>query len=399
MKTNDNIFLTGQAGTGKSYTINNFIKWASGEGIEVALTASTGVAAINIGGITIHSFLGTRICKNIKEYEELKIKKEYLNEIKDCINAIDVLIVDEISMLSKDYIDLIDHILKKATGSSNPFGGKRVIFTGDFLQLPPISKEKRTFAFESNSWKEGKFKIINLTKIHRQKDKEFSSILSKIRMGDSSDEVFNFFNNLNSNKIDWKDKSLKLFSTNKKVSEYNQTEIDMMDGEIIRYYAKTWGENKFDEDKIIKNVFADEVLELKVNARVISLKNSQDFTYVNGSLGTVLKLNDSSVFVEFDNGVKRIISNEEWKTTDMEGKTSATFEQIPLKLAYALTIHKSQGMSIDELTIDCSEIFEEGQFYVAISRATNKDKLKLVGFEEKHIKANKKAVSFYKNFI
>ena len=399
MKTKDNIFLTGQAGTGKTFTINNYINWTKDEGIEVALTASTGVAAININGITIHSFLGTRICNNIEDYEEMKIRKSYWEEIRDCINSIDVLIIDEISMLSDSYINLIDHILKKATNSDEPFGGKKMIFTGDFLQLPPISKSKRTFAFESDSWREANFKIINLTNIFRQKDKEFSLMLSKVRIGDDSDDVFNFFNDLNSNKIDWSDKSLKLFSTNEKVSEYNSIELDMMEGEIVRYYADTWGESKFDEDKIIKNVIADEILELKDGARVISIKNAQDFSYVNGSLGTVIELNKNSVLVKFDNGIESLLTKEQWETTDIDGEINSTFEQIPLKLAYALTIHKSQGMSIDNLTIDCSDIFEEGQFYVAISRATNKDKLKLIGFDEKHIKANSKAVRFYKSFI
>ncbi len=399
MKTKDNIFLTGQAGTGKTYTINNYIEWAEKEGIEVALTASTGVSAININGITIHSFLGTRICNNIEDYEDQKIRREHWNNIKDAINSMDVLIVDEISMLSETYIDLIDHILKKATNVSEPFGGKKMIFTGDFLQLPPISKSKRTFAFESKSWKEGNFKIMNLIRVFRQADEKFSKMLSKVRMGDSSDEVFDFFNNLNVNDVDWKDESLKLFSTNQKVSDYNSTELDMMDGKIKRYYADTWGENKFDEDKIIKNVIADEILELKLNARVISLKNAQDFSYVNGSLGTIIKLNENSVTVQFDNGVRTIITKEKWESINLDGEVISTFEQIPLKLAYALTIHKSQGMSIDSLTIDCSNIFEEGQFYVAISRATNSEKLKLLGFERKHINSNKKAISFYKSFI
>lgn len=398
MKTKDNIFLTGQAGTGKTYTINNYIKWATDEGLNVVLTASTGVAAINISGMTIHAFLGSRISNSIEEYKTLKIRPSYWQEIKDSIIDMDVLIVDEVSMLSADYINLIDYILKKATNSNKAFGGKKIIFTGDFLQLPPITKNNRTFAFESRAWKEANFKIINLTKIYRQTDKEFGEMLSRVRMGDSSDEVFDFFDSLNCNDVDWNDNSVKLFARNNKVSEYNMSELDLIDKEPTRYYADTWGKTPQEEEKMIKNIIADEVLELKLDARVIALKNAQDFSYVNGSLGTVIKLNENSVKVKFDNGYVGSMTKEKWEVVDKSGTIISSFEQIPLKLAYALTIHKSQGMSINKLTIDCTDIFEEGQFYVAVSRATNKEDLKLIGFKEKHIRPNSKAVDFYSNF-
>jgi len=399
MKSDENIFLTGQAGTGKTHTINKYMEWAKKQGLEVMLTASTGIAAINIKGITIHTFLGSKISNTIEQYDNLKIPASIWNETTESINLMDVLVVDEVSMLSASFIDLMDYILQKATKTKKPFGGKKVIFTGDFLQLPPISKVRRTFAFESQSWKDGHFKILNLTKIYRQNDITFANMLSKVRLGDSANEVFEYFNQFNKNKIDWNDDSVKLFSRNEKVNEFNMKELNAINGEKSEYFADTWGETLAEETKLIKNVIADEILELKVGARVISLKNSYDGAYVNGSLGTVVELNPKSVKVEFDNGYTGYLVKEMWETTDKKGDILATFEQIPLKLAYALTIHKSQGMTIDKLTIDCSDIFEEGQFYVAISRVIDTKNLTLIGFKKYHIRANQKAVAYYKQFL
>lgn len=397
MKTlENNIFLTGQAGTGKSTTINNYIKWAKENNIEVALTASTGVAALNIGGITIHSFLGSKIAGNIDEYKSQGSYLATIKRVKKNINNIDVLVVDEISMLNDKYIDLIDYIMKDATKSSLPFGGKKIIFTGDFLQLPPISKGTRKFAFESKSWREAKFITLNLTKIYRQKDKEFTSILSRVRLGQNNLEISKYFDNINYDIID-DDDSVKLFSKNINVDDYNQQKLDLVSGESKFFECKMKG-TAANKVILLKRVLANEVLELKIGARVMSLKNDLNLKYVNGSTGIVTKMTINSVEVKFDNGLKTTLVYEQWELMDINGSMIATFKQIPLKLAYAITIHKSQGMTMDRLTVDCEGIFEEGQFYVAISRASTKEGLKLIGFEPQMIIANPKAVSFYLRF-
>lgn len=396
MKTNDNIFLTGQAGTGKSTTIKNYIEWANDQGLNVALTASTGVAAVNIGGVTIHSFLGSKLAGSIEEYNHTKVNPGYWKEIKDYINLIDVLVIDEVSMLTADYIDMIDYILKKATGENLPFGDKKIIFTGDFLQLPPVSNRQRSFAFESKAWFEANVRNINLTKIHRQEEQEFTSMLSKVRFGETDKEVIEYFQDLNTI-LENDDDSVKLFSRNINVDAYNQSRLDELDGASKYYEADITGE-KTNMEQLKKRVLANEVLELKIGAKVMALKNDLDLKYVNGSTGTVINLNEDSVKVKFDNGKTVNMKADFWEQLDIHGNSLACFEQIPLKLAYAITVHKSQGMTIDNLTIDCQGIFEEGQFYVAVSRASSSKGLKLMNFRPEHIKSNRIAVAFYKRF-
>ncbi len=397
MKTDKNIFLTGQAGTGKTTTINRYIEWAERNDINVALTASTGISAINIGGTTIHSFLGSKLANSIEEYNKLNVNKSNWKKIKENINKIDSLVIDEVSMLNAKYIDMIDYILKKATNISEPFGGKKVIFVGDFLQLPPISKNKE-FAFDSKAWREAKIKILNLTKIHRQEDAEFVNILGKIRLGNIDELIINYLDRINYKKIE-NDDSVKLFAKNVNVDEFNKNELNKIKGRPKIYEAKITGKDSNYKKNIVKNVLANKILELKVGSRIMSLKNDYNHNFVNGSLGKIIQLNPKSVRVRFDNGFETTFGYEKWETFDLDGKVTASFEQIPLKLAYAITIHKSQGMTIDKLTIDCLGIFEEGQFYVAISRAKNKEGLKLVWFKTNHIRTNKRATSYYKRFL
>ncbi|NQX83198.1 MAG: AAA family ATPase [Mycoplasmataceae bacterium] len=397
MKSNNNIFLTGQAGTGKSTTIKNYLKWAEENNLLVVLTASTGVAALNIGGVTIHSFLGSKLSNTIDEYKKIKISPSHKKKLKDIINEMKVLVIDEISMLPSSYIDMIDYILKKYTNEPDlPFGGKKVILTGDFLQLPPIGRTTRKFAFESKAWKEAEIIAYNLTKIHRQKDETFTYHLSKIRMGENEWETIKYFDNINYDIIE-NDNSVKLFSRNINVDDYNTNKLELIDGESFFYEAILTGSSS-EKSNITKRVLANETLELKVGAKVMALKNDLDLSYVNGSTGMVVELTNKSVKVKFDNGYIATLTKDKWESLDVNGNILAIFEQIPLKLAYAITIHKSQGMTIDNLTIDCEGIFEEGQFYVAISRAKTKEGLKLIGFEPRHIIANKKAVYFYKKF-
>ncbi|BDU67522.1 MAG: hypothetical protein TYPL_1750 [Candidatus Tyloplasma litorale] len=404
MKTNENIFLTGKAGTGKTTTIKRYLQWARENNKVVALTASTGVAALHIGGTTIHSFLGSRIAGSIEEYKKTKFNKAKLKQVFTDINDIDVLIVDEVSMLNASFIDMMDFILKIATQSDLPFGGIKVIFVGDFLQLPPVGKTKteQKPAFMSKAWKKGKIKVYNLTKVHRQDDNDFIKILSRIRHGDYSEEIERYFDDVQLKPFELPknyDSYVKLYARNINVDNYNNERLERINGPSKTYYAQVSGKDPKIEKELIKRVLTSKELKLKVGAQVMILNNDEDKNYVNGSIGIVIKLGNDFARIRLNNGTEHNIRSFTWKAYDAFGEEQAKFEQIPLKLAYAITIHKSQGMTIEKAVIDCDGIFEKAQFYVAISRVKSKKGLLLDGFDaSKHIIIDRKALEFYNQF-
>ncbi len=395
-KKGQNLFITGQAGVGKTYLLNSFLDWLEEGKYHYGLAGSTGVAAINIGGTTLHRMFGINRANSIEEFEKLikfepYIKVNHKRKMKELINC-DVIIIDEISMVGSKLLELLDYVLRKACKNNKAFGGKQVVFSGDFLQLPPV---RDSYAFESLVWKEMKFVMIHLTQVHRQSDKHFIDILTKLRVGECDDEVWEFINErITDEEVDLS--ATKLYSKNISVDLENETMLDSIDGEERVYVAKTSG-NTSDIDLLKKNINAIEHMKLKKGVKVMTLANSEDLTYVNGSVGVVTKLSDSYVIVKFENGIEEVIEPWTWNILNNEGEETASYTQLPLRLAYAITIHKSQGMSIDgELFIDCKGISSPGQFYVAISRVRDWKKLKIVNFDQKYIKTNLKAKSFYK---
>lgn len=395
-KEGRNIFLTGQAGTGKTYTLNSFLEWLRINGNNVGLAGSTGVAAINIGGTTVHRLFGIGLSKNIEDFinrmeTEAIFRRSHLKRLDELMDF-DLIVIDEVSMIGKQLLDLLDYILRQATGlMDKAFGGKQVMFTGDFLQLPPVQDD---YAFNSPSWSYANFCMIHLTKVHRQVDEEFKNVLSKLRFGQYDEEVEDFINSRVYNG-EVKNDSTKLYARNKSVDEENQRMLDSIPGRTKSYKGE--GEGLASNLKSLMNgITAPEVLELKVGCKVMSLKNDENLEYVNGSIGHVVKLNMSSVVVEFENGEKSVISEHTWNSKDAKGNVMASFTQIPLRLAYAITMHKSQGMTIDgELFIDCDGIRSNGQFYVAISRIRDHNKLKIINFDKSVVKASIVAKGIY----
>lgn len=386
----ENIFVTGQAGTGKTYLLNKLRKHLEKEDISYELAASTGIAAIGINGTTIHRLFGLGISSSVKEYEEaLERKTIFFGMVRKAhkrIVSTDIIIIDEASMISSSLLELIHYICVEATGSQEPFGGKQLILFGDFLQLPPINDN---YAFESQVWDFAKFKIFNLTKVHRQDDKEFINILSKIRLGISDEEVNKFLIKKINPDIDVSSYT-KLYAKNKTVDNDNDRLLKQLKGDEHVFTAEIEG-NK----SIVNKMITPEVLKLKENAKVISTANHEELDYVNGSIGKVLKITSKSVTVEFENGSVNKITSNTWEEYDGP-EIISTFKQIPLKLAYAMTIHKSQGQTIDgELFIDSDGMFEDGQMYVALSRIKDHNKLILGVPKRSVIKANKKAIKFY----
>lgn len=393
-----NIFLNGQAGTGKTYLLNKFLRWLEVKEKDVQLAGSTGVAAINIGGTTLHRMFGIGLSSNVEEFKE-NLKKEvwlrnsHKKRMMDLMDT-NMIIIDEVSMVSAELLELMDFTLRMASGFDEPFGGIQIMFTGDFYQLPPVSGG---YAFESPVWKDLEFSLITLTKIKRQDNPEFMEILGKIRKGEVDQQVLDFVNSKATDEVP-DDSATKLYARNKSVDAENHNMIKSLDGKSKVYNGELDGELQTAE-RIHKTINSPRNLELKIGAKVMSMVNDTELEYVNGSVGKVIKMSNVGVTVEFEVGdryVNCLVEPFTWTSKDGKGNILASYTQIPLRPAYAITIHKSQGMTIDgELYIDCSGIRSEGQFYVALSRIKNPDKLKLVNFEPSIIKASNKAKLYF----
>jgi len=391
---NKNVFITGQAGTGKSHTLTRL----KHDLPELVVTASTGVAAINIHGQTIHSFAGLGYgLKSAKQIaSSMRLEKKY--KIKDCT----LLAIDEISMLSAETFNLINTVFKLIKSTDLPFGGIQLIVIGDFLQLPPVSKDNQAinFAFESTAWKEANFINKVLTKQYRQQDINFLSDLNKVRLGDITT-----IDNTSEITIDTNN-AVHLFALNRIADAHNKTKLDSLRGAEYHFQAIDIGFTSMVE-KIDKDCLVPKDLYLKIGARVMLLINKYiDLGLSNGSLGEVIDIINASEYqhaivkVRFDNGIEVLLGYEVVAKIIDKNKTRnqelASREQIPLRLAYALTIHKAQGLTLDSVCIDCNGTFECGQIYVALSRVRSKNNLIIKNLKPNMIKANKKALAFYK---
>ncbi len=403
MKSNRNIFLTGKAGTGKSYIINEYMKWATEKRLRVALTASTGIASLNIRGSTIHSFIGSRGMKSIDEYKDFinKVGISNVASIYEHIAKHDVVIIDEVSMLNANMIDLIDYIFKFAKDSADPFGGIKMIFVGDFFQLPPPGKERsdKKLAFKSHAWKNANIHIHNLHKVYRQKDQEFIKILSNIRHGDRRRYINEYFKDVQLRGDEYLEDHLgyvRLCATNSTVNRYNELYLDMFKEDGHTYEFTHIGEARHWKE-LLKSSLVEETLVLKQGARVMFITNDKEGRYVNGSMGEIIRLNHNIIIVKLDSGNLISIKQYVWTSRDRAGNVIAKIKQFPIRLAFAITIHKSQGMTLDKVIVDCEDIFEEGQLYTALSRCKSKEGLLLDGLDIFHQnKVNRWVVRFYK---
>jgi ATP-dependent exoDNAse (exonuclease V) alpha subunit len=399
-----NLLLTGAAGTGKSHVLKLLFDFCTKQGVVMGKTATTGVAAFNIGGQTIHSFAGLGFGdEDIKNLiAAVGKKKKAVARISMC----KVLVLDEASMLKAELLDKIDLVFKYYRFNNRPFGGVQIVFVADFLQLPPVWKkdEVKDFCFNSRSWKEAKVVTSNLTEIMRQKgDSAFAEALNKIRIGDVSGldliktRIGAEFPN---DGID----PIRIFCKNVDVNSYNEERLALLPGTKKVYQARDFGET-YHTDYFNKNCPAPETLELKVGAQVMLLTNmNTEIGLVNGSVGKVLSFSLEGPVVQFVHGGKAIVSENEWSIKEQEAKTGggfkykvvATRNQIPLKLAYACSTHKSQGATLDRAVIDLNEAFAEGQAYCALSRVRSLESLSVRDFPSSKIRVNQECLDFYK---
>ena len=394
LKTGVNVFLTGEPGAGKTHTINRFVEWLYMQGKGYALTASTGIAATHIGGTTIHSWSGLGIKRVLTDYHYAKLDSD--EYVVRRVNSAQVLIIDEISMLDATVIDNLDLILKHLRGNTQPFGGLQMIFVGDFFQLPPVVKEgEMKFAFESEAWKVADPRVCYLTEQHRQNDPVFLEILSAMRAGTITPEHKKTLEL--SVKEPEEQPETCLFTHNFDVDRVNDKELSRIEGEEKTYEMHETG-IPFLVGKLKENCLAPATLRLKIGATVMFVRNNFEEGYVNGTIGHVVAWDNYGYpVVETKDGKRIVPERAEWAFEEY-GQKKATIQQIPLRLAWAITVHKSQGMSLDSASVDLSRAFECGQGYVAISRVRSLAGLHLEGMNDKTFEMHPKVIAQDKVF-
>lgn len=402
VKQGKNLFITARAGAGKSYLINYIIETLKKPTI---LCASTGISATIIGGRTLHSqFLISNDQDAVESALQVKASEKRYAKIKKA----KLLIIDEISMVSDKLLNCVDKICRIVREQPNKaFGGLQVIFCGDFLQLPPVFNgvnRNSTYCIFSKAWQDANIQTFLLTTNHRQnEDSAFYDILTRIRYNCVNQKVVDL---LKEREIEPNEKVIRLYSTNNEVDNYNDLMFEKLDKKTThRYYMNIDGEQSI-VNNFLKNSLFEEVLELRQNARVMLLVNKDiDGTYLcNGSLGTVVGFNGDLPIIEFDCGLTITIETYVMQQFEKvfndkgepeKGKELLYMEQMPLKLAYAISIHKSQGQTFDNIYVDCSRIFTFGQVYVALSRSKSLNGLYIKNFNANKSRCEPKMVEWY----
>lgn len=373
LKSGANVFLTGEAGTGKSYTINKFVEWLYSTNKNYEITATTGIAASHINGITIHSFSGMGIKRRLTDAQIAFIRN---NQWKAAtIRETDVVIIDEISMMDAVALEDLDKIFRAIKSKTLPFGGMQMVFVGDFYQLPPVvqGSEERKFAFQSEAWKAANPAICYLTEQYRQSEGKFMEILSAIRKEEITDEHIQILSQCQMQEMP----ETKLFTHNVDVDELNAKKLREIE-EKEHVYQMHSGGNEHIVSTLKRQCLSPEILKLKRGAVVMFTRNGFDKGYVNGTTGKVVDFLNGMPVIEIKGGKRITPEQAEWRRESRRGN-EGWIKQIPLKLAWAITIHKSQGMSLDTACIDLSKVFEYGQGYVAISRMVSLDGLHITG--------------------
>ena len=392
LKTGGSVFLTGEPGSGKTYVINKYIAYLEASKLKVAVTASTGIAATHIGGMTIHSWsgIGARDTLSAYDLEHIASQKKTI----DRVGKAHVLIIDEISMLDARVIDMVNAVCKAVRKNTQPFGGLQVIFVGDFFQLPPITKqgEQMYYAFESRSWAEARPMVCYLSDQFRQEDEMLLSLLQSIRKNDIEEDHYTLLKDQESIAFE-NIEPTRLFTHNVDVDAVNATKLRSLPGMVRKFTMEGRG-SKPVLLSLTKSCLSPELLELKEDAMVMCTKNNFEAGYVNGTLGRVTGFDMDGGYPIIETADKRRITIKPttWSVSE-ENKVLAEIEQVPLRLAWAITIHKSQGMSLDAAEIDLSKAFVYGQGYVALSRVRTLAGLKMLGMNPNALNVDPKVVA------
>ena len=389
----ENVFLTGAGGTGKTTLTRRMI---ARDPDRFAVTASTGIAALNAGGSTLHRWsgmmLGPRDGESNEKYltDLMDDPRRSLRKGFDRIRACRSLVIDEISMLNGRTLDFLDFMCRHLRRSDAPFGGIQVIATGDFLQLPPVNKTGNyDWAFQSRAWKEANFRTVHLTEVKRQDDAEFVRCLAEFRFGVIGTTSANL---LRTRIARFPDADLtRLFTHNVQVDKWNAYRLGEIDAEPSVFDAELTGP-EIQQQFLINNLLTPRELVLKPGAHVMFTVNSSEGGFVNGQTGVIADLDSRRILVE-SNGRMIQVEPFTWQF-DSKDRTSATFTQFPLRLSWALTIHKAQGLTLDSALIDVRAAREPGQAYVAASRLRTLSGLHLKGWFT-GVFVSRAAVDFY----
>jgi len=390
MLSGESVLLTGPAGAGKTFVLNQFIRMAKGEGKHVSVTATTGLAATHLGGTTIHSWSGIGVSDELQpNFIEFMAKGR-----REIIEKTDVLIIDEVSMLHDFRLDMIDEVCRIVRKKDEPFGGIQLIMSGDFFQLPPINRgDSRAGGFVVNSkvWQELDPAVCYLEEQFRQDDQELLEILNALRAGE--------LNRSHAEKLlarvgvepDGDGVITELHTVNVDVDKLNDARLDLLEGDELFYTQSSTGSKNYIES-LQRSVLSPAVLRVKKGALVMAVKNSLERKYVNGSIGTIIDFEAVTEYpiVEFKSGKVVTMSPDTWELRDGE-KKRASITQIPLRLAWAITVHKSQGMTLDAAKIDLRKAFVEGMGYVALSRVKNLHSLYLIGINQMALRVSEDA--------
>lgn len=411
-----NVFLTGAPGAGKTYVLNQFVKQARQRGASVAVTASTGIAATHLNGQTIHSWSGVGVAQVMTDTLLKQIKTRRGKRIR----ATDILVIDEISMMHAWLFDMVDQACRAVRRSPEPFGGLQVVMSGDLFQLPPVSNTRRDrelvapppelvamreryakagrnpngFVTESLIWPELNPIVCYLTEQHRQDTGQLLDVLTDIRQGTVTDTDRQALDTRIGVEPAGDDVAISLYPNNRQADALNDSKLAQINEPEHRFEAESSGQVSLIK-RLKSTMLAPEMLSLKVGAAVMALRNDTNQQYVNGSLGTVVDFVSTTEgeypMVDFENGHTVIMQPAAWEM--MDGETVlASVKQVPLRCAWAITIHKSQGMTLDRARMDLRRTFAPGMGYVALSRVESMDGLYLDGINERAFLVSPEAV-------
>ena len=389
LMSGESVFLTGAPGAGKSHVLNEFVRSARGSGKSVAVTASTGIAATHIGGITIHSWSGLGVRTSLTQKDlALLLSRDILVRR---FTSTDVLVIDEVSMLAGSFMEMLDNLASSIRGSDAPFGGLQMVLVGDMFQLPPISRDQVEvdFCFNSSAWRNLDPRPCYLTEQYRHVGDELQEILEAMRSGDFRPEHSQLLNARLSVPVPENAEVTRLFTHNVDVDSMNLRQLATLAGKPVRFTATTKGAAAQTE-QLTRGILAPMELDLKLGAEVMFVANDPGRGYANGSLGRVVDLEGDWPVVELASNHRRItVEPFSWQLAE-DGLVKAEVRQVPLRLAWAITVHKSQGMSLDAVVIDLSRSFTPGMGYVALSRLRTIDGLYLRGLNEMALKLDER---------
>lgn len=398
LRSRSNVFLTGPAGTGKSAIFSEFLKEEKLKR-KIPVLASTGAAAVLIGGRTFHSFFG--LGTMMKDRHIIVADALDNPNIRRNISTVSTFAIDEISMIPAEALSIAEEITRKIRERHEVWGGVQLLTSGDFLQLPPVSTEKTPaeWAFRGDVWERSQFKICYLTEVVRTHDMSFVSILHRIRRGVYDQEIYDFLKErmISEDALDVYE-GTRLYPHRRSVDEVNYRKLEELPGEEKSFETWFTGDDRY-YDSLKRSMPIPEVLRIKVGALVMIRRNAQDLSYVNGTLGVIKEIHPDYLLIESTrlNGSKYLIpldrTSYDW--VNGSGRTIASAKNFPITLAWACTIHKAQGATIDNVCVDLRGVWEHGQAYVALSRVRHVDGLKIMGWDNSSIRVDPSVVGYY----